>query len=175
MARNELTPWRWGGLRRSPEKEEGRGLESFRRDIDELHRSLDRLFDEVWSGGSTSSLLPEFWSRGDVTADLDVSEDDRAFYVSVELPGLDEDDVSVSLSDRLLTISGEKNAEKENKDKNTYRRERAYGSFRRTVEIPGDVDIDNIDAKFKKGVLSIELPKTKESQQKVRRIPVKAA
>lgn len=174
MARNELTPWRWGGLRRS-EEDEGHGFEGFRREIDELHRNLDRLFENVWKGGPTSSLLPELWSRGDVSADLDFSEDEKAFYVSVELPGLDEDDVSVSLSDRVLTISGEKSAEKEDRDKNAYKRERAFGSFRRVLEVPGDVDIDNINATFKKGVLSIELPKTQESQQKVRRIPIKAA
>lgn len=173
MARGELTPWRWGGLRRFGED---RGFESFRREIDELHRSLDRLFEDAWGGGPTSSLLPELWTRGgDVTAQLDVSEDDKAFHVTVELPGLDQKDVSVSLSDRVLTISGEKKAEKEDKDKNTYRRERAYGSFRRVVEIPGDVDLDKIEAKFDKGVLSIELPKTKEAQQKATKIPVKAA
>jgi HSP20 family protein len=115
-------------------------------------------------------LLPELWSRREVVPQLDVTEDDRAFHVTVELPGLDEKNVAVSLDDRVLTISGEKRAEKEEKDKNSYRRERAYGSFRRAFEIPA-----KIEARFKKGVLSIDLPKTKEAQQKTTRIPVKAA
>lgn len=174
MARNELAPWRWGGLRRL-EPERAPAFEGFRREIDDLHRSMDRLFEEAFSGSPASSLLPELWSRGDVTAQLDVSEDDRAFHVAVELPGLDEDDVSVSLADRRLTISGEKKAEREDNDRNTYRRERAYGSFRRVVDIPGDVDVDNIEARFSKGVLTIDMPKTQESRENVTRIPVKAA
>jgi len=120
-------------------------------------------------------LLPELWSRREVVPQLDVTEDDRAFHVTVELPGLDEKNVAVSLDDRVLTISGEKRAEKEEKDKNSYRRERAYGSFRRAFEIPAEVEADKIEARFNKGVLSIDLPKTKEAQQKTTRIPVKAA
>lgn len=174
MARNQLTPWSWGGLRRF-EPERAPAFEGFRREIDDLHRSMDRLFEEVWNTGPASSLLPELWSRGDVAAQLDVSEDDKAFHVAVELPGLDEDDVSVSLTDGGLTISGEKKAEKEDNDRNTYRRERAYGSFRRVVDIPGDVDVDNIEARFSKGVLTIDMPKSQESRENVRRIPVKAA
>jgi HSP20 family protein len=119
--------------------------------------------------------LPELWSRRDVVPQLDVTEDDQAFHVTIELPGLDEKDVTVSLAERVLTISGEKKAEKEEKEKNAYRRERAYGSFRRSLEIPADIDTGRIEAKFKKGVLSIDLPKTKESQQKATKIPVKAA
>lgn len=174
MARSELTPWRWGGLSRSGARE--KGLDSFRRELDELHRSVDRMFEDIWSnGGSWSSLLPEAFSRGDVTAELDLTEDEKGYRVTVELPGLDEKDVSVSLSDRLLTISGEKKAEKEEKEKSSFRRERAYGSFRRVVELPGDIDAEHIEARFKKGVLTIDLPRTKESQQKLRKIDVKAA
>jgi HSP20 family protein len=84
-------------------------------------------------------------------------------------------DVDVSLTDRTLTISGEKKDDKEKKDKGVYRRERAYGSFRRVMELPGDVDADKIHASFQDGVLTIDLPKSKEAQEKVRRIPVKAA
>ena len=173
MARGDLIPWRWGGLRRLDP--EDRGFHLLTRDFESLHRGLDRLFEDIWGGRPSPSLLPELWGRRDVVPQLDVTEDDKAFHVSIELPGLDEKDVSVSLADRVLTISGEKKAEKEEKEKSAYRRERAFGSFRRVLEIPAEVDAERIEAKFKKGVLSIELPKTKEAQRKATKIPVKAA
>jgi HSP20 family protein len=154
---------------------EDRGFDFFTRDIESLHRGIDRLFEDVWGGRAGTSLLPELWSRRDVVPQLDVTEDEKAFHVTIELPGLDEKDVNVSLADRVLAISGEKKAEKEEKDKNAYRRERAYGSFRRALELPGEVDAERIEAKFNKGVLTIDLPKTKEAQQKATKIPVKAA
>lgn len=173
MARSDLIPWRWGGLRRFEPEE--RGFDVFRRELDSLHRNLDRAFDELWGESPGGGLLPELWSQRDVVPRLDVTEDDKAFHVTVELPGLDDKDVAVSLADRALTISGEKKAEKEDKDKDSYRRERAYGSFRRVLKIPADVDAARIEARFTKGVLSIDLPKTQEAQQKVTKIPVKAA
>ena len=88
---------------------------------------------------------------------------------------MDEKDVDVTLADRMLTIRGEKKEDKEQKEKNYYRRERAYGSFTRRIEIPAEVDATKIDASFNKGVLTIQLPKTKEAQQKVKHIDIKAA
>jgi HSP20 family protein len=169
MAMGELIPWRWGGLRRL---EEDQTFDSFRREMEALHRNIDRMFANVWSG---PSLLGETWTTRDVVPKLDVTEDDKGFNVTVELPGMDEKDVAVSVADRVLTIRGEKKEEKEKKDKEVYRRERAYGSFRRVMELPADVDAEKIEASFRKGVLTIALPKTKEAQAKVKQIPVKAA
>jgi len=173
MTVGDIIPWKWGGLRRS--EREGRPFEGFRREMESLHRDLDRLFDGMMSEGMASSLLPEVWTRGEMLPQLDISEDDREFQVSIDLPGLDEKDVEVTLSDRTLTIRGEKKEEKETKKKDYYRRERAHGRFRRSIEIPADVDSDRIEASFKRGVLTIQLPKTKEAQEKVRQIAVKAA
>jgi HSP20 family protein len=143
--------------------------------MESLHREMDRLFEGLWSEGFGGSLLPDVWARGEIVPQLDVSEDDKSFAVRVDLPGLDEKDIEVTLSDRVLTIRGEKKEEKEAKEKEYYRRERAYGTFRRSIEIPAAVDATKIEASFKKGVLSIRLPKTKEAQEKVRQIEVKAA
>jgi HSP20 family protein len=169
MAIGDLIPWRWGGLRRL---EEDQSFDSFRREMDALHRNIDRVFANTWS---TPSLLSESWITRDVTPRLDVTEDDKAFNVTVELPGMDEKDVAVSVADRVLTIRGEKREDKEKKDEEVYRRERAYGSFRRVMEVPADVDAEKIEASFRKGVLMISLPKTKEAQAKIKQIPVKAA
>lgn len=174
MALKELVPWRWGGLRRWDENEGGYPM--FRRDFDNLHREMDRLFDEFFRGTPFRSVgLPETFAFGDVTPTIDVAEDDKAFRVSVELPGMDEKDIDLSLADGLLTIRGEKKREHEDKGKDFYRKERSFGSFRRALPIPGDVDDSKIDAQFKKGVLMITLPKTEEAKKKVRHIDVKAA
>jgi HSP20 family protein len=119
-------------------------------------------------------LLSDTWSKR-VVPSLDAVEDDKAFHVTVELPGMNEKDVSVSVADRVLTIRGEKKESKEKRDKDVHRQERAYGSFRRTIELPNDIDSAKIEASFKDGVLTIHLPKTKEAQEKVKQIPVKAA
>jgi HSP20 family protein len=172
MAIGDLVPWRWGSLRNF---DEGRSFDSLRAEMDSLHRSIDRLFADAWTGNLEPSLLSETWATRKISPNLDVVDDDKAFRVTVELPGMTDKDVAITVADRLLTIRGEKKEEKEKKDKEVFRRERAYGSFRRTIELPSDVDTDKIEAKFKDGVLTIDLPKTKEAQERVRQIPVKAA
>ncbi len=173
MAHGEMAPWRRGrhGLRhrgRDP-------FESFGHRLEALHREMDRLLEGLRPESAGRSLLSEDWSQREVVPRLDVSEDDKAVRIEVELPGMNEKDIDVTLSDRLLTIRGEKREEKEARDKDYYRRERAYGGFRRSIEVPTAVDASKIEAKFDRGVLTIELPKTKEAQEKTKRIEVKAA
>jgi HSP20 family protein len=170
MAIGDIVPWRWGGLRQVAE----RPFDDFRGDMESLHRAIDRLFENAWGGGFPS-LFTEAPRIRDVVPRADVIEDTKAFHVSIELPGMTDKDVAVSLTDRLLTIRGEKKEEKEQKDKDVYRSERRYGSFRRAFELPSDVDASKIEASFKNGVLTIDLPKTKEAQDKVKQIQVKAA
>ncbi|NIP41201.1 MAG: Hsp20 family protein, partial [candidate division Zixibacteria bacterium] len=81
------------------------------------------------------------------------SETDKAYEMSVELPGLEPGDVDISIADNILTISGEKKAEKEEKDKRYYRVERSYGSFQRRIPQPNEIKADKIEARFKNGVL----------------------
>jgi HSP20 family protein len=172
MPIGDLVPWRWGSLRRF---DDDKTFDTFRTEMEQLHRSIDRLFTDAWSGTVAPSLLSDTWTAGKITPRLDVVEDDKAFHVTVELPGMTDKDVAVSVTDRDLTIRGEKKEEKEKKEKDVYRRERAYGSFRRAIELPNDVDAGKIEAAFKNGVLTIDLPKTKEAQDRVKQIPVKAA
>ena len=172
MAIGDLVPWRWGTLRRF---DDDKPFDTFRTEMEQLHRSIDRLFADAWGGTVPTSLLSDTWAAGKVAPRLDASEDDKAFHVTVELPGMTDKDVAVSVADRVLTIRGEKKEEKEKKDKDVYRRERAYGSFRREIELPGDIDGGKIEAAFKDGVWTIDLPKTKEAQDRVKQIPVKAA
>jgi HSP20 family protein len=134
-----------------------------------LQREIDRLFDDftrgfpTFSTGGAAELLPN----------LDVTETDKQIEITAELPGLEEKDVQVNLADNVLTIRGEKKAEKEEKDK-TYRLvERSYGSFVRSLELPEGVNADAIKASIDKGVLKVTVPKPAPAQ--VKKIDVKAA
>ena len=171
MRHRELAPWRRGELGRWEEEE--RPFEALRKDMEAFQRNLDRLFVGVLAGGRHRVVLPRYWATGEMAPRLDETEDDKAFHVDVELPGMDETDVEVTLSDGLLTIRGEKKAAREDGPERFCWRERAYGSFRRTLAVPGDVDADRIKAEFRNGVLTIDLPKTKQAQTKVRHIEVK--
>lgn len=173
MPHRELAPWRRGELGRWEEEE--RPFEALRKDMEAFQRNVDRLFVDVLGGGRRRAMLPEYWATGEMAPRLDETEDDKALHVDVELPGMDEKDVEVTLSDGLLTISGEKKAADAAAEERLCRRERAYGSFRRTLAVPGDVDANRIKAEFHNGVLTIDLPKSKAAQAKVRHIEVKGA
>jgi HSP20 family protein len=175
MTLKDMVPWRWGGLRHWTE--EDRPYESFLREMDSLHKEMDRLFEDFWKGSEAPTRLGRFGQHGEmqVMPRIDESEDESAFHIKVELPGMDQDDVDVTLANGILTIRGEKKQEEEEKSKDFYRRERTFGSFRRELPIPGEVDDGKIRAKFEKGVLFIELPKSEEAQKKVKHIPVQAA
>lgn len=173
MALGEMVPWRWGSFRRAGRDD--KALEGFRGDIASLHREMDRLFESLWHEGFGPSLVSGELARFEIAPQLDVAEDDKSITVKVDLPGMDEKNVDVTLSDRVLTIRGKKEEDKEAKDKDYYRRERAYGSFRRSIEVPMAVDTSKIEASFEKGVLTISLPKSREAQEKVKHIEVRAA
>ncbi len=104
-----------------------------------------------------------------------MSEDEKAYKISAELPGIDAKDIDVSVSGDTLVLKGEKRQEKEEKDKNYHFSERAYGSFQRSFQLPPSVDRDKVAADFSKGVLTITLPKTAEAQKPQKKIEVKSA
>lgn len=134
-----------------------------------LQREIDRLFDNFTRG------FPAFSSGGaaEMLPSVDVTENDKQIEITAELPGLEDKDVQVNFADNVLTIRGEKKAEKEEKDK-TYRLvERSYGSFVRSLEVPAGVNADAIKASIDKGVLKVTVPKRVPAQ--VKKIDVKTA
>jgi HSP20 family protein len=106
---------------------------------------------------------------------IDMSEDEKAYEISAELPGMEPKDIDVSMAGDMLVLKGEKRQEKEEKDRNYHFSERAYGSFQRSFELPASVDRDKISADFSKGVLTITLPKTANAQQPTKKIEVTPA
>jgi HSP20 family protein len=153
--------------------------------IETLRREVDRLFEDFggvdfWRSPfhrSTFNFEP-FW-RGELkfaaAPAVDIVEKDYAFEIRADLPGMDEKNVEVQLANGNLTIKGERTEEKEEKKKDYYLQERHYGSFQRSFGIPEGVDADKIEANFKKGVLTVTLPKKPGAQKPVKKIDVKAA
>ena len=147
-----------------------------------LRQEMDRLFDDFGKGFSASPFRPfdfePFWSRGTAvtsTPAVDIAESDRAYEIAAELPGMDEKNIEVKVSDGALTIKGEKQEEKEEKKKDYYLHERHFGSFQRSFRLPDGVDAEKIEATFKKGVLTVTLPKTPQAQKAQKTIAVKSA
>src|SRR5512144_109601 len=135
---------------------------SLQHEIDRLFKDFSRGFPTIAGNGATA-LMPS----------MDVTETDKEIEITAELPGLEEKDVQINIADNILTIRGEKKAEKEQKDKNYRLVERSYGSFERTLELPEGVNVDAIKANISKGLLKVTVPKPAPTQAK--KIEVKSA
>ncbi len=105
---------------------------------------------------------------------LDISENEKEIHISADMPGMDEKDIDLTLENGMLMIKGEKKIERKETGQSYYRAERRVGAFRRSIELPGEVEVDKIDAKFIKGVLEISIPKPAQSVSDKKRITVKA-
>lgn len=149
-------------------------LASVRRDIDRFFEGLAPGFPRAIDFDPFRRLSAAFdIGGGDLVPHVEVTEEKKSYQISAELPGVDEKDVSVTLQDHMLTVSGEKKSERKEEKKDYYLAERRYGSFRRSFRVPDDVDEDQISANFDKGVMTIVLPKLASAKPKGRQIPVK--
>lgn len=161
MSLRELIPWRTRSV--------------FGTDLDapltSLRQEMDRLFEDfaTWNGpsrlGEAATFLPP----------VNVSENPETLRVTAEIPGIEPKDVTVRLENGALVISGRKESEKEEKGRDWYRRERSSGEFRRAIPLPSEIDPNKVTATFSKGVLSVEIPKTREATAKSRVIEVKSS
>ncbi|MDJ0945162.1 MAG: Hsp20/alpha crystallin family protein [Kiloniellales bacterium] len=162
------------------------GIESVFAPLMDLRHRMDHMFDDFMQGLHGTGLRRDPWRldlfrdfpslsglQGNITdVRFDVSESEDAIEIAAELPGLDEKDVELSLSDGVLTIKGEKKTESEEKKKNYYCRERRFGSFLRSFRVPDSVDDAKIQASFDKGVLEVILPKRPEAKAKAKKISI---
>lgn len=168
MAITDLVPWKWGEKNVPVKREEENPFYAMRRE-------MDRLFDNFWGGSGLAPFGGFMEQYGAFNPRVDVTENDKEIKVAAELPGLDEKDVEVSLSNDMLTISGEKKAEKEDKGENYYRLERSYGSFQRVIPLPAEIEADKVEATFKNGVLQITLPKLHPGADVSKKIQIKTS
>jgi len=164
MAIRDLIPWNRG---RDVTVTRGDEINPFLT----LHREMNRLFDDVFRGFdlASSGIGERPFDRGIGWPNIEVSETGNEVKVTAELPGLDEKDVDIRLSDGVLVISGEKRTETEDKDR--LFSERAYGRFERRIPLD-DIDEEKVNASFKNGVLSVTLPRSAEAKSNVRRIAI---
>ena len=147
--------------------------------IVQLHREIDRLFDEAFRG--FPSVFRGGWEWPEATSimltpELDIKETDEKYVVSIEVPGVAKEDVDIRVEGYTLVIQGVKKQEIKEEKENYHCIERHYGSFERMLTLPQDANPDDIDANFKNGVLTIAIKrKAKSLPKEVKKVEVKAA
>lgn len=166
MQIKDLIPW-------ARQDETNRPGSADQHPIAEFQRQMNQVFENVW--GRSARPFGGGWPLGEHTPRSDVVETDDGIEVTVELPGMDQSDVEVSLAGDALTVKGEKKVERKDEKKGYYVSERSYGSIIRTIPLPPGVDTEKADASFKNGVLTIRMPHAPESKSKMKRIEVKSA
>jgi HSP20 family protein len=135
-----------------------------------MQREINRLFEDVFRGGmqAEENTGKSFW-----TPAVDIAEQQNEYVVKMELPGVNREDVKITLESNVLTIRGEKKQEKDTKEGSYHRVERSYGSFQRSFTLPTTVKSDKIDALYKDGILTVTLPKAEEAKPKQIEVKVK--
>ena len=125
-----------------------------------LHREIDRLFSEfaqgIGSSGGEANIIPN----------IEISETGKAVEITAEMPGLERNDIDISIEDDALTIRGEKKVEEDQKDKNVQHSERTYGVFLRVLQLPPGIDPSSVQATMSNGVLKITIPKPAKPEPK---------
>lgn len=131
-----------------------------------MHREMNRMFDDAFRGLGMPAAMPRGGREAPIllVPSMDATETDNELRITVEMPGVSAQDVSVEANDDVLTMRGEKRLEKKEDRENAHFAERAYGTFQRSLLLPFRVDPQQVQARFDNGVLSIVLPKPKEQQ-----------
>ncbi len=160
MALKDLIPWK-----RHQEEQESTEMKY---PLHRFHWDINRMLDDIMDSWSNNTLGGDSF----MSPRVDLSETKKCLTVTADMPGMDEDDIDVSLENNFLVIRGQKNTEKENQGHNYYHMERSFGSFYRTIPLPCEVDENKVKADYKRGVLTITLPKLKGEQRQSKKIEV---
>lgn len=139
------------------------------RSILSLRDEMDRLLNEFYGPMPPTTESYE----GDWCPAMDLNETDNELIATIELPGMKREDIKVTVSDGVLTVSGEKKQEKVEQDESRHRIERTYGYFKRSVSVPAEIDTSKVKAVYKDGVLKVTMPKLEE--KKTKEIPVQVS
>lgn len=141
-----------------------------------MREEMDRMFERFEHGWPRlPSLISRGLGREVILPEVDVREDEKQVTIEVDLPGVDEKDVSVTMANGILTVKGEKKSEREEKEENYYLAERSYGKFERSLTLPETIDENQIEAQFDKGVLTIVAQKRPEAIKAEKKIEIKKA
>ena len=140
------------------------------KEMDDLHTRMTKLFalaPRRLSNGEKEALTVAEWAPS-----VDITEDEKEYLVKADLPEVKKDDVKVTVENGVLTITGERKFEKEEKDKKYHRIERSYGNFLRSFTLPDAADGSKVNAEFKDGVLKVHLPKSEKAKPKTVEVKV---
>ncbi|MDT7043362.1 Hsp20/alpha crystallin family protein [Candidatus Nitronereus thalassa] len=170
-----LTPWNW--FKKEEETKpvpvhitkEGRDYP-----IDRLHHEMNQLFDSFFRGFPLSPFsggLKESW-QGVMRPNVDISEGSKHYTITVEVPGVQEKDMELTIADGTLTVRGEKRHEQETHESQYHRVERSYGAFQRVISLPDNANEQEVKAQFKQGVLTITVGKTSQAKSGGRKIVI---
>ncbi len=151
--------------------------------LNTLQREIDAVFDRFGSGSpfgdwlipfekKTGFGLPSGFAKAGIATKSDIVEGEKSYDITVELPGVSEKDISVTVDEGVLSIKGEKRSEEKKEEDNFFLQERGYGSFQRSFRLPDDVDANKIAANHKNGILTVSLPRNKEAKPKGRQISI---
>jgi HSP20 family protein len=145
--------------------------------VDQLHQEMDQLFNNFFQGFgvspyTTGSLFPNSLTNGFLKPTVDIGASEKEYAISIEVPGVEQKDITLEITNNILTIRGEKKQEKEEKEKDYYRMERSYGSFQRVLALPDDANQEEIKATFKNGVLTITMPRKTIAHTDVKQIEI---
>lgn len=140
------------------------------RELEDVSNRLNRIFRRPTAHADAGQ---EMLLAADWTPSADISETDSAYLIKTEIPGVNKEDVKVTLQNGTLTIQGERKLEKEEKGKKYHRIERSYGSFMRSFQMPDDADENSVKAEFKDGVLNVTLAKSDKAKSKAISVAVK--
>lgn len=156
------------------------------RELERMSNDMSRQMDSLFRDFGSSNFFNDYFGGGNVLRQflndrtgmfsprVDIAEDEKNIFLHVELPGMDKENVSVSISDdRVLTVKGERKNEMKDSGKNFVRMERSYGSFTRSFQLPENAKTDGISAEFKNGILNITLPKVEEPTSKQVSVEIK--
>lgn len=170
MPISDLIPWKRGNEENVPVRREQE-----RDALLDLRSEMNQLFEDFFRRPfDLSPFREESALGGDFIPHMDVSETEKEINISAELPGMNVEDIDISMTGNSLTIKGEKKSEKEEKGERYYRSERSYGSFRRSIPLPEEVEEEEIEATYKNGVLKVKLPKSPETQKGAKQIEIKS-
>jgi HSP20 family protein len=129
------------------------------RELDSLQGDMNRLFDRFFEGRTPNGTAGRRWIPA-----MDLVETDDHLVLRGDLPGMGEDDVNIEIKDNVLTVSGERKAENEERGEGFHRVERAFGSFSRSLTLPQGIDPEHVEATFDKGVLEVRIPKPAQAK-----------
>lgn len=143
----------------------GGELDELRREVNQIFSTMPALPGSLLGGGSGARFLPA----------MDTYERDGLLHVSMDLPGIEREDIAVELDDDVLVIRGSRSIERDRRGDTWYGHERSTGSFERSLQLPAAIDPKQVDASFDKGVLTVSMPMPAKARSSVEQIPVKSA